>query len=243
MDGLDVVRKLQTVAQAGLTYSDGPFDRERYETLLLEGGEARTSLETTEVAFACWSTRETGRCRQISTEGRVAPVGFGRLPPMSLFDKVLSGGTGLQAGDPAPEIELNDQDGDKVSLADFRGERNVVLFFYPKDETPGCIKEVCAFRDDYEAFQEIGAEVLGVSSDSEASHDRFAKHHGLPFRLLADVDGRARAAFKVPSNLGVLPGRVTYVIDKQGRIAHAFNSQTNPKRHVTEALEVLRRLG
>jgi peroxiredoxin Q/BCP len=161
---------------------------------------------------------------------------------MSILDKVLSGGTGLEAGDLAPELELNDQNGEKVRLADFRGSRNVVLFFYPKDETPGCTREVCAFRDDYEAFQAAGAEVLGISSDSETSHDRFVKHHGLPFRLLADVDGRGRAAFKVPSSFGVLPGRVTYVIDKQGRIAHAFNSQTNPKRHVTEALEVLRQL-
>jgi peroxiredoxin Q/BCP len=161
---------------------------------------------------------------------------------MGLLDSLLGTGTGLRAGDRAPDFTLEDQDGRSVSLADFRGKRNVVVYFYPKDDTPGCTREACAFRDDYEAFQEAGAEVLGISSDTSASHQRFAAKHRLPFRLLADPGGRVRAAFGVPRTAGLLPGRVTYVIDREGVIRHAFNSQLAPARHVEEALAVLRRL-
>src|SRR5690606_39455723 len=110
------------------------------------------------------------------------------------------------------------------------------------DDTPGCTREACAFRDDYEAFQEAGAEVLGISSDTSESHRRFAAKHRLPFRLLADPGGKVRAAFGVPRTAGLLPGRVTYVIDREGVIRHAFNSQLAATRHVDEALAVLRTL-
>jgi peroxiredoxin Q/BCP len=158
---------------------------------------------------------------------------------MGLLDSLLGGGTGLAPGVRAPEFALEDQNGKRVRLADFRGSRNVVLYFYPKDDTPGCTRESCAFRDQYTDFQDAGAEVLGVSGDSPESHRAFAAKHRLPFTLLADVDGAVRAAFGVPATLGLLPGRVTYVIDKEGVIRHAFNSQFNPAKHVEEALAVL----
>jgi peroxiredoxin Q/BCP len=158
---------------------------------------------------------------------------------VGLLDSLLGGGTGLGPGAQAPEFSLEDQNGKRVSLSDFRGRRNLVVYFYPRDDTPGCTRESCAFRDHYEALQEAGAEVIGISGDSTRSHEAFAAKHRLPFTLLADRDGSVRRAFRVPSTLGVLPGRVTYVIDKQGVIRHAFNSQLNPAKHVEEALRVL----
>ena len=162
---------------------------------------------------------------------------------MGLLDSLLGSGTGLEAGAAAPEFALEDQHGRVVSLADFKGRRNVVVYFYPKDDTPGCTKEACTFRDQYADFSDAGAEVFGISSDSPASHRAFSAKHELPFTLLSDPGGKVRAAFGVPATLGLLPGRVTYVIDKQGVIRHAFNSQLSPARHVAEALQVLGRLG
>ena len=162
---------------------------------------------------------------------------------MGLLDSVLGSSTGVSAGEKAPDFSLKDQRGKKVSLSDFRGRKNVVVYFYPKDDTPGCTKESCTFRDQYTAFTDIGAEVLGISSDSEASHQKFAEKYRLPFPLLADTDGAVRKSYKVPKSLGLLPGRVTYVIDKQGVVRHAFNSQLNPTQHVAEAMEVLKKLG
>lgn len=161
---------------------------------------------------------------------------------MGLMDALLSGKTGLGPGTKAPDFTLNDQDGKPVRLSDFQGQKNVVVYFYPKDDTPGCTKESCAFRDHFTAFTDVGAEVIGISSDSEASHKAFAEKHRLPFRLLSDPDGKTRNAFGVPSTFGLFPGRVTFVIDKQGVIRHVFNSQMNPTKHVDEALEVLAKL-
>ena len=158
------------------------------------------------------------------------------------MNTVMGGGTGLQAGTPAPDFTLPDQHGRSITLSSFRGQKNVVVYFYPKDDTPGCTTESCSFRDQYTAFTDAGAEVIGISSDSEASHKLFAEKHRLPFSLLADRGGKVRKAFGVPATLGVLPGRVTYVIDKQGIIRHAFNSQLNAAKHVDEALQVLRTL-
>ena len=161
---------------------------------------------------------------------------------MGLLDSIFGGGTGLGPGDPAPDFTLNDQDGKPVRLADFKGHKSVVVYFYPKDDTPGCTKESCSFRDHFAAFTDAGAEVIGISSDSEASHRRFKDKYKLPFTLLADVGGKVRAQFKVPRSAGILPGRVTYVIDKQGIIRHAFSSQLDVTRHVEEAEGVLRKL-
>ncbi len=145
----------------------------------------------------------------------------------------------LKPGAPAPGFTLPDADGQPVSLDDFRGT-SVVLYFYPKDDTPGCTAEACSFRDQFEDFKEVGAEVIGVSSDSGASHKAFAERHRLPFKLLSDRDSAVRKAYGVGSTLGLIPGRVTFVIDGEGVIRHAFNSQINATRHVKEALETLR---
>jgi len=145
-------------------------------------------------------------------------------------------------GQTAPDITLNDQDGNSVSLSDYRGKSAVVVYFYPKDDTPGCTVESCTFRDQYEDFKEAGAEVIGISQDTEGSHRAFADKHRLPFTLLADPGGGARKAFRVPKSMGLLPGRVTYLVDKQGTVRHVFSSQLNVRKHVTDALEVLRSL-
>jgi peroxiredoxin Q/BCP len=148
----------------------------------------------------------------------------------------------IGVGDKAPDFQLTDQAGRKVSLADFRGEKAVVLYFYPKDETPGCTKEACSFRDSYEDFVKAGAEVIGVSGDSVDKHKSFAEHHRLPFTLLADDGNKLRKAYGVPATLWILPGRVTYVIDKQGVVRHVFDSQLQATKHIDEALAVVRTL-
>lgn len=151
-------------------------------------------------------------------------------------------GEAVKVGDKAPDFTLPAQDGGNVSLHDFAGQKAVVLYFYPKDGTPGCTKEACSFRDSYEDFKSAGAEVLGVSSQNEKSHQSFASEHKLPFKLLADTDGKLRKTYGVPSSMGVLPGRVTYVIDKAGVVRLVFNSQLDATKHVSEALNVIKGL-
>jgi thioredoxin-dependent peroxiredoxin len=148
----------------------------------------------------------------------------------------------VKVGDRAPDFALPSQEGKLISLADFRGKSALVLFFYPKDESPICTKEACSFRDAYEDFTKAGAAVIGVSSDSAESHQTFAAHHRLPFLLLSDTDGSLRKAFGVPKTLGILPGRVTYVIDKEGIVRLIFNSQLAAGEHVAEALKIVRQL-
>ena len=119
-------------------------------------------------------------------------------------------------GQPVPEIDGADFAGNRLKLSDYRGKRVVVLYFYPKDDTPGCTAEACAFRDSYEVFTDAGAEVIGVSSDSVRSHERFGAAYQLPFTLVSDERGRVRKSYGVKSSFGLLPGRVTYVIDRDG---------------------------
>ena len=149
---------------------------------------------------------------------------------------------GIQAGDKAPDFTLPSQAGEPVRLSDRLGEHSVILYFYPKDETSVCTAEACAFRDSYEVFTEAGADVIGVSSDSVDKHAGFADHHSLPFTLLSDQGGAVRKAYGVPAKFGVLPGRVTYVIDRAGTVRHVFNSMTNIGRHIDEALTVVKQL-
>ena len=149
---------------------------------------------------------------------------------------------GVRVGDIASDFKLESQTGGEVSLSEFRGSKNVVLYFYPKDETPGCVREACSFRATYEVLKEAGAEVIGVSSDSTDSHRKFADHHGLSFLLASDVKGKLKKEYGVHSTLGLFPGRVTYVIDKEGRVRHIFNSQMHPERHVDEARKVLKEI-
>lgn len=143
-----------------------------------------------------------------------------------------------QSGEPAPDFTLPDGEGNSVSLAALRGQ-TVVLYFYPKDDTPGCTAEACSFRDNYAAITQLDAEVLGISSDSQSSHKGFAEKYHLPFPLLSDAGGAVRKAYKVPATLGLLPGRVTYVIDRHGVIRRIFTSQLNIERHIAEALDGL----
>ncbi len=146
----------------------------------------------------------------------------------------------LKVGDEAPDFSLESQTGETVKLRDILAKKELVLYFYPKDNTPGCTTEARAFRDGYEAFREMGAEVIGVSSDSVDSHRDFATKCGLPFSILSDGGGKLRKLYGVPSSLGLLPGRVTYIIDRNGRVRHIFSSQMNPSKHVDEAMKVLK---
>jgi thioredoxin-dependent peroxiredoxin len=139
----------------------------------------------------------------------------------------------------APDFTLPSQTGEPVRLHDLLQTHAVVLYFYPKDETPGCTAEACSFRDSYEVFKEAGAEVVGLSSDSVKSHQGFASHHQLPFTLLSDEGGKVRSLYGARSVLGLLPGRVTYVIDRSGVVRHVFSSQLNAQRHIQEALSAL----
>lgn len=154
---------------------------------------------------------------------------------------ILSPPMTLQVGDPAPDFTLP-AGGKTVTLSKLYAERVVVLYFYPKDDTPGCTAEACGFRDSYDAFSQAGAEVVGVSSDSLASHDRFASRHRLPMTLLSDEDGKVRARFGVKSTLGLMPGRATFVINRKGIVRHVFVSQLRVGAHVEQALSVVREL-
>jgi peroxiredoxin Q/BCP len=147
----------------------------------------------------------------------------------------------LAVADLAPDVALATQDG-RVSLGELASRGPVVLYFYPKDDTPACTLEACGFRDAYESFVDAGATVVGVSADSAESHRRFAERHHLPFLLVSDPDFAVHDAFGARTMLGLLPGRVTYVIDRARVVRHVFESQLLPRRHVQEALEVVRRL-
>lgn len=148
----------------------------------------------------------------------------------------------VQVGDEAPDFTLPSQSGTDVSLSTYRGDRVVVLYFYPKDDTRGCTAEACAFRDSHEVFVQAGAEVIGISSDSVVSHEKFAGRHRLPFILLSDAGGKVRKRYGVPTTLGILPGRVTYVIDRAGVVRHIFSSMMNIDRHVEDALAIVKQL-
>jgi peroxiredoxin Q/BCP len=146
---------------------------------------------------------------------------------------------GLKAGDPAPDFELKDQTGNTVSLHQFRGKSAVVVYFYPKDDTGGCTAQACQFREDHAMFRAAGAQIIGISDDSEDSHSQFAAKYSLPFTLLSDEGGRVRKLYGVKKTLGVIPGRVTFTIDRDGIVRHVFSSQSQPTKHVEEALRAL----
>jgi len=145
----------------------------------------------------------------------------------------------LSVGDTAPPFTATLQDGSTFNSVDVVGRKWLVVFFYPKDDTPVCTKEACAFRDSYSRFVDAGAEVVGVSSDSAASHARFAAKHRLPFPIIADADRSLRRLFGVPSTLGFLPGRVTYVIDREGIVRLVYRAMLASDDHVRRALEAV----
>lgn len=148
----------------------------------------------------------------------------------------------LQTGQLAPAFSLIDQNSKPQQLADYRG-RWVVLYFYPKDDTPGCTKEACNFRDDIAKLRALGAQVLGVSLDDAASHAEFAEKHGLPFPLLADTEGEVSKAYGSYSSLGPLrfARRHTFIIDPAGRIARIYR-KVDPDTHSTEVIADLKTL-
>ena len=147
----------------------------------------------------------------------------------------------LQTGDAAPSFALEDQDGQMRRLDDVK-DRILVLFFYPKDDTPGCTAEACTFRDHHANLTALGAEVWGVSGDDAVSHRRFAERHQLPYPLLSDKTGSLKRSFGVPKTFGLLPARVTYVIDQKGVIKLVFNNLLDGPAHVKEAESVVRTL-
>ena len=145
----------------------------------------------------------------------------------------------MKTGEKAPTFSKAAHTGETVSLDDLHG-RWVVLYFYPADDTPGCTAEACSFRDSYEDFVDAGAVVIGVSKDSLDKHERFAAKHKLPFQLISDEDGTLRSAYDVKKSLGILPGRVTYVIDPEGVVRKVFSSQLRATQHKAEALATIR---
>jgi thioredoxin-dependent peroxiredoxin len=145
----------------------------------------------------------------------------------------------VKIGDKAPDFTLPSSSGENITLSEFFGKKNVVIFFYPRDEGPTCCKEAEAFRNDYEAFKEKNAEVIGISAQSVESHKSFASHHKLRYVLLSDSHNKVRKLYGVSATFGV-PGRVTYVIDKEGIVKHVFSSQLHFIKHAKEALLALK---
>ena len=144
---------------------------------------------------------------------------------------------------PVPQFTLADQNGNLFSISSVIGKKYLVIYFYPEDDSPGCTKEACYFRDEYDVFNNADALIIGISGQSVESHKKFAEKYHLNFTLLSDEENRVRMLFGVPVNLfGLLPGRVTYIIDKSGKVVYIFNSQTNAKKHVDEALRILKGL-
>jgi peroxiredoxin Q/BCP len=146
----------------------------------------------------------------------------------------------LEVGDKAPAFTTTDQDGDEVSLRNFKGKK-VVVYFYPKDDTPGCTKEACSFRDGWSKFRRKGVAVLGVSVDDEKSHRNFADKFSLPFRLLADADKEIVKAYGVWGEKSMYgrkymgTHRVTYLVDEKGKIAAVW-PKVKPENHAEEVL-------
>ena len=146
----------------------------------------------------------------------------------------------MQIGDKVPEFSLLDQNGTKRTNNGLKTP--LVLFFYPKDDTPGCTIEVCGFRDKYDLFKVLGAQVWGVSNGSSTSHLAFANKNKLQYPLLCDKNDLLRKSFKVPKVLGLLDGRVTYVIDRNGFVKHIFRDLLNGPEHIKEAIRVLKKI-
>ena len=143
----------------------------------------------------------------------------------------------LSIGKLAPDFEGVTDSGLKFKLSDALREKDVILYFYPKDETPGCSAEACSFRDSWDELRKLNAEVVGVSSDSVESHRKFREHRSLPFILISDEDQAIRSLYDVKGR--IVPPRVTYVISKGGKIIHVYSSQMAPRKHVQEAMRAL----
>ena len=148
----------------------------------------------------------------------------------------------LKVGDKIPNFKAKDSNGNDFDSQTLVGLKPIVVYFYPKDNTPGCTAQACSFRDQYEDFKDLGAEVIGISGDSVASHQEFTNHYKLPFILLSDPDKKTRKLFGVATQLfGLVPGRVTYVADKNGVIQMIFDSMLAAK-HIPKALKTIKEL-
>ncbi len=150
----------------------------------------------------------------------------------------------IKVGSQVPEFSLRDQDGNVFDIRNVLGKENLVIYFYVKDETPGCTTEACTFRDQYDVFRQADARIIGISAQSVESHKQFAEKNKLQFTLLSDPDNSVRKRFGVRvGGTGSFPGRVTFVVNKQGKVVYIFNSQTQPAKHVSEAIRILKSLG
>jgi peroxiredoxin Q/BCP len=148
----------------------------------------------------------------------------------------------LKLGETVPSVNLTDQDAKVFNTDHFKGEKAFVIYFYPKDFTPGCTQEACDFRDRYREFKELGAEVIAISADSETSHTKFINKYNLPFIFLSDKNKKATKIFDVKSSfLGVIPGRETFIFDKIGILKMRYNNM-NSSQHTTEAIKKLKEL-
>lgn len=143
----------------------------------------------------------------------------------------------LEPGAQVPEFKLPDQNGNMFDISSVLGKKKLVIYFYPKDETPGCTKEACTFRDDFSTFEKSDAMIIGISGQSVQSHKEFADKYNLPFTLLSDKDNTVRKMFGVKTS--PIPGRVTFVVDKTGHVVYNFSSQNQPEKHVAEAMRIL----
>jgi len=146
----------------------------------------------------------------------------------------------IKIGNTIPQFALADQNGKLFDINSVLGKKNLVIYFYPKDDSPGCTAQACSFQDQFEVFKEADALIIGISGQSVESHKEFALKHRLTFTLLSDEGNKIRKLFRVPTNLfGLIPGRVTYVADKTGKVIYIFNSQMQTTKHVDEALRIL----
>jgi len=149
----------------------------------------------------------------------------------------------IEKGSKVPTFVLPDQNGKLFDIQSVIGKKNLVIYFYPKDDSPGCTREACYFRDQYEVFNHADAMIIGISGQSVNSHKKFAEKYKLSFTLLSDTGNKVRKLFGVPTDFfGTLPGRVTYIVDKSGTVIYVFNSQSQATKHVDEALRILRGL-
>lgn len=145
----------------------------------------------------------------------------------------------LTQGQTAPDFEAKDQHGQAFKLSDFKNKKNVILYFYPKDFTAGCTAEACLFRDEYEVFMNNDTEVIGVSKDSDQSHLKFASKYKLPFKLIADEKNELHKLYEIPKFMAFIPGRVTFIINKDGKIIEIVNALFDAEKHVKQSLKIL----
>ena len=203
-------------------------------------GTSRAGLRPPRTSSSTW-VQSSAPLRARSPLKAPEKSGFGTPERLPLLALVLLGCGGsqttpIQASQSAPEFSVQDQSGQVRTLREFRGKA-VVLYFYPRDATPGCTAEACAFRDSWQRYEEAGAQVLGVSTDDVESHREFAEEHSLPFPLLADTDERVAKAYGVPVRVGFAK-RITFLIDGSGVVRRVFEN-VDPGVHADEVLTAI----